>query len=187
MGEIVEKVRKFVEEECKKPNANYPTAYKDHFIPVHNYARQLAEKLGADTEIVEISAWLHDIGSILYERKNHHITSAEIAEKKLKEFGYLEDKIKKVKKCILNHRGSVNNNKKTLEEQIIADADSLSHFDSLGGLFHAAFICEKLNLEDAQKSVLEKLERSWNKITLEESRKLIKPKYDAAMLLLREK
>lgn len=184
MKETVEQVRNFVEEECKKPNANYPTAYRDHFVPVHNYARQLAEKLGGDIEIVEISAWLHDIGSIMNGRREHHIRGAEIAEKKLRELNYPLEKIQKVKKCILNHRGSINNNRKTLEEKIIADADSLSHFDNLGGLFQAALVYEKLNQADAIKSILLKLNRSYNKITFEESKELIKPKYDAAMLLL---
>ncbi len=183
MEEIVEKIRKFVEEECRKPNANYPTAYWDHFVPVHNYAKQLAEKLRADTEIVEISAWLHDIGSIMNGRKEHHIRGAEIAEKKLSELNYPLKKIQKVKNCILNHRGSVNNSRKTLEEKIIADADSLSHFDNLGGLFQAAFVYEKLNKEEAMKSVLLKLRNSYNKITFEESRELIRLKYHAAMLL----
>lgn len=184
MEGIVEKVREFVKEECEKPNANYSAAYRDHFIPVHNYAKQLAEKLGADIEIVEISAWLHDIGSIMNSRREHHISGAEIAEKKLEELNYPSEKIQKVKRCILNHRGSINKNKKTLEEKIIADADSLSHFDNLGGLFQAALVYEKLDMADSMKSVLLKLKHSYNKITFEESRELIKPKYDAAMLLL---
>ncbi|MCK4919385.1 MAG: hypothetical protein KAS01_03275, partial [Candidatus Pacebacteria bacterium] len=72
---IVEQVRQFVEDECKKPTSKYGSEpYLFHFVPVHKYAKVLAEKLGVDSEIVELSAWLHDIGSIIDGRENHHIT-----------------------------------------------------------------------------------------------------------------
>lgn len=181
---IVEKIRKFVEEECKKPTSKYGyEPFEFHFVPVVNYAMQLAERLNADLEIIEIAAWLHDIGSIISGREDHHITGAKIAEDKLKEFDYPEDKIKKVKNCILNHRGSIGNNRESVEEKIVAEADVLSHFDCIGGLFKAAFIYEDLSQGDAQISVRQKLINSWNKLS-RESKEIIKPKYDAAMLLL---
>jgi len=187
MNNIVEQIREFVEEECKKPTAKYGyEPYEFHLVPTHKYAKKLAEKLGADVEIVEISAWLHDIGSIINGRKNHHITGAEIAEQKLRELGYPAEKIEKVKTCILNHRGSVSNSEglRSCEEKIISDADALSHFDNHGGLFKAAFIYENLNQGEAMESILSKLNRSWNKLSFPESKELIKPKYEAAMLLL---
>lgn len=183
---IVEEIRKFVEEESKRPTAKYGyEPYLFHLIPVRNYAIELAKKLSADVEVVEIAALLHDIGSIIYGRENHHVTGAEIAEKKLRELNYPEEKIEQIKKCILNHRGSVNNHKTTVEEQIIADADSLSHFDNLSGLFKAAFIYENLNQQEAMVNVLFKLKRSFEKLSFQESREIIKPRYEAVMLLLK--
>jgi len=180
----VEEVRKFVEEECKKPGCNYGhEAYINHFIPTARYSKILAERSGADLEIVEIAAWLHDIGSVIHGRENHHITGAEIAEKKLQALGYPAEKIKIVKKCILNHRGSVNNKKETKEEQIIADADAMNAFDHIEGQFHAAFVYENLNQEQAKKSVRTKLKNCYNKLS-KEAREIIKSKYEAAMLLL---
>jgi len=181
---IVEIIRKFVEEECKSPNSKYGyEPYEFHFALVHKYAKQLAEDFGADIEIIELAAWLHDIGSIIYGRENHDITGAEIAEKKLKELNYPPEKIEKVKKCILNHRGSRKNNRETVEEQIIADADSLSHFDNISGIFKAAFVYENKNQKEAQISAREKLIRSWDKLS-PNAKKIIKPKYDAVLLLL---
>ena len=182
---IIEEVRKFVEEESKKPNAKYGyEPYEFHLVPMRNYAVRLAEKLGADIEIVEIAAWLHDIGSIVSGRENHHITGAEIAERRLKEFSYPLEKIERVRSCILNHRGSVNNHRTTLEEQIISDADTISNFDNISGLFKAAFVYEGLSQGGAKISVREKLQRKWNQLCLEESKIIIKSKYEAAMLLL---
>jgi uncharacterized protein len=181
---IVEEIRIFVEDESKKPTSKYGyEPYLFHFIPVHNYAKQLAEKLNADIEIVELAAWLHDIGSIIYGRENHHITGAEISEKKLRELNYPEEKIELVKKCILNHRGSVKNSRGSIEEQIIADADVMSHFDNLAGIFMAAFLFENQNQGEAKESTKNKLINSWNKLS-PNSKEIIKSKYEAAMLLL---
>lgn len=184
--ENIEEIRKFVEEECNKPENWWGEEfYTLHLVSVHKYAKQLAEKLNSDLEIVELAAWLHDIGSIICGRENHHITGAEIAEKKLRELNYPEDKIEKVKHCILSHRGSQGINAETVEAKIIKDADSLSTFDHIQGPFLAAFVYEKRGQTDARLSVRQKLQNSWDKLQFQESRKLIKPKYEAAMLLLK--
>lgn len=186
MNKIIEEISKFVWEECNKSTSKYGSEpYRFHFIPVVNYAKQLAEKKGVDLEIVELAAWLHDIGSIIYGRKDHHITGARIAEEKLKELNYPEEKIKLIKKCILNHRGSREDSRETKEEKIIAEADAMSNFDNIAGIFKAAYIFENQTQGEAMKSTKKKLQNKYNQIS-EENKKLIKPKYDAAMLLLRE-
>ena len=184
-GNIVEEVRKFVEEECKKPSSKYDyEAYTNHFVPTHKYTKILAKRLKADIEIIELAAWLHDIGSIIYGRENHHITGAQIAEEKLREFGYPKEKIEKVKKCILNHRGSIDNKRESTEEQIIADADAMNDFEHIEGLFRAALVNENLSQEQARKSIKQKLINSWNKLS-DSGKRIIKSKYKAAMLLLK--
>ena len=181
---IVEKVRGFVKEVCD--NLEHGDEwFNNHFSSVVKYSKMLAEKNNADVEVVEIAAWLHDMGSITLGRDNHHLTGSEIAEKKLREFGYPNEKIERVKHCILAHRGSQNIKRETIEAQILADADSMSHFDELAGLFKYQFIIGGINFKqrEAQKNVKEKLERSYSKLS-DSAKKLIKPKYDAAMLLL---
>ena len=104
---IIEKAREFVEAECRKPTSHYGTEiFVCHFVPVREYALELAKGFPeADKEVLELAAWLHDIGSIMKGRENHHITGAEIAGVKLKEWNYAHEKLEKVKKCILSHRG----------------------------------------------------------------------------------
>jgi uncharacterized protein len=180
---ITEEIRKFVEEECNKPTSKYgKEPYEGHFVPMVDYAKKLAEDLNANLEIVELAGWLHDIGSIIYGREDHHITGAEIAEKKLREFNYPEEKIILIKKCILNHRGSKNYNRETIEEQIIAEADTMSNFDNISGIFMAAFLFENKNTEGAKEAVRKKLQNKWNQLS-DKSKELIKEKYEAAMLL----
>jgi len=182
---IIDQVKKYVESECQKPTSKYGfEIFEFHFAVVVKYAQILAEKLKADQEIVTIASWLHDIGSVLHGRKDHHITGAKIAAEKLRELNYPEDKTKLVADCILHHRGSTESERKTMEEKIVAEADAMTAFDSIGGLFKAAYIFENLHQAEAQKSVLKKLKNKYKRLHFAESKRLIKPKYDAAMLLL---
>jgi uncharacterized protein len=185
MMNIVKEIRKFVEDECKQPSSKYGyEPFTFHFAPVAEYAGKLAEELGADKEVVLISAWLHDIGSIIKGRENHHITGAKISEKKLRELGYPEEKIALVKKCILNHRGSTRSKRKSLEEQILAEADTMSNFNNISGIFKAAFVYEKMNQGEAKEAVRKKLENKWRQLRFKKSKQLVRPKYEAVMLLL---
>ncbi|EKE19562.1 MAG: hypothetical protein ACD_8C00138G0005 [uncultured bacterium] len=182
---IVQKVKNFVEDECGKPTSKYGyEPFEFHFAPTVKYAKMLATDLGGDEEIVEIAGWIHDIGSIMVGRDDHHITGAKIAEEKLREFGYPEEKVQLVKNCVLHHRGSQKMELETLEEQIVAEADAMSNFDNLSGIFKAAFVYENLNQGEARKSVFKKLENKWNQLKFEKSKEIIRPKFQAIKLLL---
>ena len=178
---IVEEIRKFVEEEFNKPTAKYgPEPYEYHLVPMTSRAG----KLGADKEVVLLAAWMHDIGSSVYGREDHHATGAEIAGNKLKEFDYPEDKIELIKKCIYNHRGSRCDSRETIEEIIIAEADAISNFDNIAGVFKAAFVFEGHTQGSAKESTRKKLENKWKQLTLDESKEMVRSKYEAAMILL---
>ncbi|MFA6428090.1 MAG: HD domain-containing protein [Candidatus Buchananbacteria bacterium] len=184
--DLIQEVKNFVESESLKADSKYgaePFYY--HFTSVVEYAKRLAVELGGDEEVVTIAGWLHDIGSIMHGRADHHLTGAKIAEEKLKAWGYPAEKIALVKKCILNHRGSQQNDRHSLEEQIVAEADTMSNFDNLAGLFKAALVYENLNQGEAKDSVRQKLERKYKKLHFAKSQELIKPKFEAAMLLLK--
>jgi len=82
---LIEEIKKYVEDECKKETNFFGVnIYNHHFISMVKYAKMLAKETGADEEIVEIAAWLHDIGSILGDYENHHLSGAEHAERLLK-------------------------------------------------------------------------------------------------------
>ncbi len=182
--DLVEEIREYVKKECgKETNFFGMNAYDYHFVSMVKYAKQLAEETGADMEIVEIAAWLHDIGSILGDYKNHHISGAEHAEKLLTKYNYPKDRIERIKHCILAHRGSKDIKRETIEAECIADADAMSHFDNIASLFYLALVTRKLETNESRTFVKEKLQRSWNKLT-PRAKAVIKPKYDAAMLLL---
>lgn len=183
---IVEKIRLYVKHECSKPTSKYGLdAYNFHFVPMARFAEALAKKLGGDREVILLAAWLHDIGSIIHGRADHHLTGAKIAEAKLRQYHYPPEKIALVKKCILNHRGSKQRERISLEEKIVAEADVLSAFDNISGQFAAALIAEKKDQREARQAVRQKLKNKWKQIHSPDSRRLVKPKYEAAMLLLK--
>ncbi len=163
-----------------------------HILPVVNNSILLAKKLKANEEVVEISAYLHDITNSMkredvkeYVLKNdHHITGAKEAVRILREIGYDEEFIKKVEHCVLAHRGRSNIEPETKEAEIVACADAMSHFDTFlelvplfsrtAGSFEAGII--KLD---------EKIERDWNKkLRIPETKEIVKEKYKAIKLLL---
>ena len=183
---IVDKIKGFVEEECRKPTSKYGfEPFEYHFVPVVKYALNLAKELGGDREIIALAGWLHDIGSIIDGRGEHHISGARIADKKLSELDYPQKKIDLVKKCILNHRGSVDNKRLSLEEQIIAEADAMSAFDNLAGIFKAAYVYESQTQGEAKISTRKKMKNKFKQLHFEKSKEIIRPKYEAAMLLLK--
>ena len=116
-----------------KDKYNY---WEEHVKYVVQEALVLAEKYGADTEIVELGAILHDVALMakVETRKEHHITGAEIAGTVLAKYSYPQEKIDKVKECVVNHRSSKNGT--NIENICVADADILAHFDNIPMLFN---------------------------------------------------
>lgn len=180
---ITKKVREFVEEVCKDDK----WILNNHIYMVVEHAKQLARKLHADEEIVEISAWLHDIGRYLGtiedRNENHHVSGRIEAEKILVKLGYPQDKIEKVKHCIYAHRASCTIKRETPEAECVASADAMAHFDIVVKLLYSAFVKRGLDEDEGKKQVLAKLERTWNKM-IPEAKEIVKEKYNAAKLLL---
>jgi len=157
--------------------------YNVHIKHMVEYAIQLAKKLNADEEIVEIAAWLHDIGRLDGTNENHHIVGAEYSEKFLRENGYYEEKIQQVKHCILTHRGSVDTPRETIEAKCIASADAMAHFGDISAMFYWVYVFLGKDMEEGKIKVRDKLTRSFNKM-VPEAQEIVKEKYDAAMKIL---
>lgn len=108
----------------------------DHIRRVYATAVRLAREEGADVEIVQAAALLHDIADSAAgtpERENHHITSALAAEKILSEEGWLPERIAAVQHCIRSHRfRKTDERPETLEARILFDADKLDVLGAVG-------------------------------------------------------
>ncbi|GHV26801.1 hypothetical protein FACS1894176_07970 [Bacteroidia bacterium] len=46
MSNLIDQIRNYIEEECKKPTSKYGyEPFTEHFIPMVAYAKELADKL----------------------------------------------------------------------------------------------------------------------------------------------
>ena len=183
--DILGYLQKEIYNRCQRETNKFGMGCYYHIVAVVKNAEILAEKYGADKEIVMIAAWLHDIASItdysLYEL--HHIHGAEMAHAILKEFDYDDKKISLVQECIKNHRGSVNLERNSLEELCVADADAISHFDSVPSLLYLAYVQKGMEIEEGIEFVKDKLTRSFQKLSAE-SRKYYQNKFEKVMEVL---
>ncbi|MFA5381717.1 MAG: HD domain-containing protein [Candidatus Micrarchaeia archaeon] len=178
------KIIDIVKEEHTKEDFNY------HILLVVKNALFLGKKLNADLEVLEIAAYLHDIGRAEYWKgfdfvKEHNIVGYEKSRKILKQFDYSEEFIEKVSNCILSHTRSKGYEPKTLEEEIIVCADAMAHFDSFLNLFNI-FLKETDSFEEAIKILDKKIDRDWNiKITFKEAKEASRKNYEAVSLLIK--
>jgi len=183
--DILEYLQNEIYSRCIKPTNKFGIGCYYHIEAVVKNAEMLAEKYNADKEVVMIAAWLHDIASVtdyaLY--KEHHIHGAEMAYEILSNLSYEESKILMVQNCIRNHRGSVYSDKKCIEELCVADADAISHFDSVPSLLYLAYVERKMSIKEGTDFVKGKLERSYCKLS-EESKEFYKEKYCQVMSIL---
>ena len=102
--------------------------WENHIKFVVDEGKKLAGEYGADLEIVELGALLHDIALVakVGTKVDHNENGAKLAERMLIEFNYPEYKTRKVVGCVLHHRSS--KNAQTIEELCVADADIIAHF-----------------------------------------------------------
>ena len=181
-----QQIRAIVEEACKKETNIFGYGiWTHHIVYVVKYGKLLAEQLGADAEIVEFAALLHDYASIkdesLYE--NHHLHSPLEAERILRELDYSEGKIHAVKQCIASHRASIDAERVTPEAVCLASADAMAHIDQVPSLLYLAFVRFGMSIDEGTAWVREKLARSWQKLC-PEAQAIMKDTCEAAQVLL---
>jgi putative nucleotidyltransferase with HDIG domain len=182
---LIDSLEKLVKDACV--NNHYGEGiWTHHILFVVKYGKMLADILGADQEIVEIAALLHDYANIKDPScdKEHHIRGAVEAEFILSTFNYPPEKIEKVKQCILSHRGSVVMQKNSPEELCIASADAMAHIDQVASLLCLVYKEKRLSVEDGKTWVRNKLKRSWDKLC-PEAQVIIKHKYECALEILK--
>lgn len=110
----------------------------EHVLRVKAMAERIGKSEGADLEIIEAAAFLHDSRGASPEeggkaRKEHHIASAEFAGEVLTDKGWSIDRIQAVQHCIRAHRFRHNGERpESLEAQCLFDADKLDVLGAVG-------------------------------------------------------
>ena len=188
MSQIVEKMRQEImdrsarfEEQTKGTKDEY-NIYREHIQYVYKYVVMLSKDENVDREVLELAALLHDISmtDMALDRSRHNEYGAEIAEQLLRENKFPEDKTQLVKRCILNHSKRRQQYRSTEEEQILVDADGLSHFDVVKTLYSLPSKVMGLSEEDSVRFVQDKLTGDYNELS-DNLKYLVKDKYDSIM------
>lgn len=110
----------------------------DHILRVYRMVEKLALAEGADLEIVQAAALLHDAQGSQTSggeegRLNHHHASSEFSRQILEAEGWPPDRIDAVQHCIRAHRFRDNTESpQTLEAKILFDADKLDVIGAIG-------------------------------------------------------
>lgn len=156
-----------------------------HILSVVEYGKQLAAILGADADIVEIAALLHDYASIKDQEmyKEHHLHGPREAESLLRERGYPLATILAVKECIATHRASTGTQQRTKEAICLASADAMAHIAQLPSLLYLAYVQHQMSIDEGCRWVRDKLQRSWNKLC-PEAREIMQEQYQSALNVL---
>lgn len=188
MSEVTDKIKEELLKRCNNYNEKYEYDFwNDHIKYVVKNAIELAKKYDADVEIVELGALLHDIAlpSEIGHREEHNIYGTQIADELLSKLNYPADRKERVKECVLRHRGSKDLPRNTIEEQCVADADVIAHFDCIPSVFHLAFGKNDMDMsiKDGTEFVKKKLERDFSKLS-DRTRGELKTRYDTIMKVL---
>lgn len=188
MSEVIDSIKAELLKRCENYKEKHGYDFwNDHIKYVVKNSIELAKKYGADVEIVELGALLHDIAmpSELGPREEHNVYGVQIADELLTQLNYPEDRKERVKECVLRHRGSKDLPRNTIEEECVADADVLAHFDCIPSVFHLAFGKNEfdLSIEEGTEFVKKKLERDFNKLS-DRTKIELKDRYENIMKVL---
>ena len=176
---IVDAIENEVKEKIEEYKLNAEDNYdfwNEHIKYVYIESRKLAEKYGADIEIVKLGALLHDIALIckVGERKDHHINGKILAEEILNKYDYPKEKKDRVLSCVYNHRSS--KNATNIEDLCVADADIIAHFDNIPMLFNSAYNRNHISLNEVREWMKNAFEKDYNDLS-DRTKETFKDKY----------
>ena len=110
----------------------------DHVMRVYNLCLMISKhEENVDLEILIPAALLHDIARVEESEDktgkiDHAVLGSEIAGNILKDLEYEEEKIRKIKHCIISHRFRTGNEPGTIEAKILFDSDKLDAIGAIG-------------------------------------------------------
>ncbi len=183
---VIPEVYAEVERACAAPNNVFGYGiWTHHIMSVVRFGRELAHATGADPEIVELAALLHDYAGIkdVALEPEHHRHGAALARKLLGALDYPAARAERVAACILTHRASRTLQPETLEARVLASADAAAHIAQVPSLLHLAYVRKGLGVDEGAAWVRAKLERSRRKL-MPEAEALVGEHYRAALEVL---
>jgi uncharacterized protein len=183
---ITEAVREYVFNECNSSKSAFGPAFFDHhLLVVREYSGLLAKALGADPEIVELAAYLHDIAAVqdITPLPKHPVLSAEIARKLLQEDGYPSERAERVAKCIMSHSAPMQIRGGPVEEVCLSNADTMSQIVKPVYWLYFAFRIRQLGFAEGREWLRQRVENNWAPL-IPPARAIIEKEYSRTRELL---
>jgi uncharacterized protein len=183
---VTDVVRECVLTECRKSgNVLGPAFFDQHLAVVVDYGKALARILGADLEIVELAAWLHDMAAVRDIRSlpKHPASGAEIAQTILKRNDYASKRAERVARCILSHSVPVQVGSGASEEVCLSNADSMSFIAKPTYWLYFAFRVRQMGYEEGKTWLLQRVESNWA-VLIQPARDMIEKEFGQTRELL---
>ncbi len=158
--------------------------WENHIKFVVKEALILADEYGADKEIVELGALLHDIALVSHvgTKVDHHINGEKISREILTKLNYPQDKMQKILNCVLHHRSS--KNAENIEELCVCDADILAHFDNIPLTFDVAYKFHNFKtIKERNAWIKSAFEKDYFDLS-DKTREKFKPRYENILQVL---
>jgi len=152
----------------------------EHTLRVRQLCLLIGKKEGADLEVLEAAALLHDIGRPEEEvtGESHAKVGANMAVAFLATTSFPKEKLPLVASAIRTHRFSEDKRPELLEGEILSDADKL---DAMGALGLARTIAESLMQKRGLYGTIEhmdqKLLKLLNRILTKTGKRLAEPRH----------
>jgi hypothetical protein len=184
---ITDAIREYVSNECNSSrNAFGPAFFEQHLSVVVGYSLRLGETLGADLEIIELAAWLHDISAVqdITVLPKHPGLSAEIAQRVLQQHGYPPERIDRVARCITAHSVPVQIGHGLPEEVCVSNADAMSQIVKPAYWFYYVFRVRQFGFAEGRDWLHRHVESNWAAL-IPPAREIVETQYRQVQELLR--
>jgi uncharacterized protein len=133
MGVTIEDIKDYAEQCLAKANGSHAW---EHTKRVYNLCMHIGRVEGADQQVLELAAYLHDIGRSFQDKSKgticHAEKGAEMAHDLLEQYPISGEQRANVLHCIRAHRFRGNAHPKTLEAKVLFDADKLDAIGAIG-------------------------------------------------------
>lgn len=179
-------VKEYVRNACmNRENIFEPEFFDQHLAVVAHYGLALAEITGADRDIVETAAWIHDIFAIQNPKRiaEHAAGGSVLAKEFLVKNGYDTLQADRIAQCVLTHSAPLHPGKGTIEEICMSNADAISQIVKPVYWFFYAFHAKNLCYADGLRWVRDKIESNWQNL-IPEAKKLVVKEYFFAKKIL---
>ena len=172
LDKLEEAVKKLYEAKNPERDGWADWMVDNHVFLVADYATDLANRFGANTDLARAAALLHDIADCKMSRMDpgHEDESLKMARELMIQSGYTEEEISLVvDDAIRYHSCHDGKSPESIEGKILATADSMAHLKT-NFYIHAAWAFGKTKtLQQLKERILKKIKRRQRKMGFEKN------------------